>query len=99
MFSFFRKIAVSLLYFVACFPLAAQNPLGMLQSSTTQSKPSAPADPLGRSTPSGTILGFLQAAQGGDYGIAAQYLQMSPARRQSEGEILVPKLKLVLDKS
>ncbi|MFZ0862586.1 MAG: mechanosensitive ion channel family protein [Candidatus Sulfotelmatobacter sp.] len=57
----------------------------------------APVDPLGRTTPSGTMLGFLQAAQSGDYGIAAQYLQMSAARRQSEGEQLATKLKVVLD--
>jgi MscS family membrane protein len=99
--SFFRQIAVSLLCFAACLPLAAaQNPLGeILPPPTTPGKPTGPADPLGRSTPSGTIVGFLQAAQEGDYGIAAQYLQLSPARRQSEGEVLAPKLKLVLDKS
>jgi MscS family membrane protein len=43
------------------------------------------------------MLGFLQAAQAGDYGIATQYLQMSPARRQSEGEQMATKLKVVLD--
>jgi MscS family membrane protein len=45
------------------------------------------------------MLGFLQAAQSGDYGIAAQYLQMSAARRQSEGEQLAAKLKVVLDRA
>ena len=45
----------------------------------------AAADPLGRNTPSGTLYGFLQAAQSGNYSIAAQYLQMSAARRQSQG--------------
>ena len=100
MLSFFRQIAVLLLCFAACLPLAAQNSLGqILQPSTTQATPNGPTDPLGRSTPSGTVLGFLQAAQAGDYGIASQYLQMSLARRQSEGEQIVPKLKLVLDKS
>jgi MscS family membrane protein len=53
----------------------------------------------GRTTPSGTVFGFLQAAQNGDYSIAAQYLQMSPARRQSEAEDIVPKLKLAMDKA
>jgi len=57
----------------------------------------AAVDPLGRTTPSGTMLGFLQAAQAKDYGIAAQYLQMSPARRQVEGEQMATKLKVVLD--
>ncbi len=59
----------------------------------------APVDPLGRTTPSGTMLGFLQAAQAGDYGIAAQFLQMSPVRRQSEGEQMATKLKVVLDRA
>src|SRR5438552_4851925 len=98
--SFFRQIAVSLLCFAAGLPLAAQNPLGqILPPSTTPGKSNDPADSLGRSTPSGTIVGFLEAAQESDYGIAAQYLQMSPARRQSEAEAIVPKLKLVLDKA
>lgn len=57
----------------------------------------APSDPLGRTTPSSSILGFLKAAQAGDYSIAAQYLQMTPARRQSEGEQAASKLKFVLD--
>jgi MscS family membrane protein len=61
--------------------------------------PNATVDPLGRTTPSGAMLGFLQAAQAGDYGIAAQYLQMSPARRQSEGEQMASKLKVVLDRA
>jgi MscS family membrane protein len=66
---------------------------------TPPSAPNTSADPLGRTTPSGTMLGFLQTAQAGDYGIAAQYLQMSPARRQSEGEQVSTKLKVVLDRA
>ncbi len=63
-------------------------------------KPSAPAtDLLNRTTPSGTVLGFLQAAQNGDYSIASQYLQMSPVRRQTDGERIASELKFVLDHS
>ena len=54
-------------------------------------------DPYNRTTPAGTIYGFLQAAQSGNYSIAAQYLQLSAARRQSEGEQLAMKLKVVMD--
>lgn len=68
----------------------------VLPASTPATTNTAP-DPLGRTTPSGTMLGFLQAAQSGDYGIAAQYLQMSAAHRQSEGQQLAAKLKVVLD--
>ena len=56
-------------------------------------------DPRGRDTPSGTVYGFLQAAQAGNYSTAAQYLQMSNARRLSEGEDLATKLKLVMDRA
>ena len=40
---------------------------------------------------------FLKAAQDGNYSIAAQYLQMSAAHRQTEGEQTATKLKFVLD--
>src|SRR5580700_10104002 len=59
----------------------------------------ATTDPLGRDTPSGTLYGFLQAAQSGNYYTAAQYLQMSAARRQTQGEDIAAKLKLVIDRS
>src|SRR4029077_4157196 len=53
----------------------------------------------GRGTPAGTVFGFLQAAQSGNYSMAAQYLQLSPARRQAEGEQLAAKLKVVVDRA
>jgi MscS family membrane protein len=52
---------------------------------------------LGRTTPSGAALGFLKAAESGDYTIAAQYLQMSAAHRQAAGEETATQLKSVLD--
>jgi MscS family membrane protein len=54
-------------------------------------------DPLGRQTPNGTLFGFLQAVQAGNYPSAAQYLQLSPARRAAQGEQLATELKAVLD--
>jgi len=82
-----------------CSPVLAETSLApALQSSSTPANPTnPPADPLNRTTPAGTVLGFLQAAQRGDNSIAAQYLQMSNARRQAEGEPLVVKLKYVMD--
>jgi MscS family membrane protein len=71
----------------------------VLQPSSTPSTASTPSDLLGRATPSGTVLGFLQAAQSGNLTIAAQYLQMSAAHRQSEGEQLAMQLKFVMDHS
>ena len=96
--SFPNSTFVLLVCFVACLVSGGETALGqILPTSTSTSAASAPVDPLGRTTPSGAMLGFLQAAQSGDYGIAAQYLQMSPARRQSEGEQMATKLKVVLD--
>src|SRR5437899_1799763 len=54
-------------------------------------------DPLGRSTPHGTVVGFLQAAQSGKYKDAAQYLQLSRRERASEGERLAQQLHTLMD--
>ena len=92
----FLLFALALL---AASPSSAQSSLsGVLPSSSAPSSTSnSPTDPLGRTTPSGSVLGFLQAAQSGNYSIAAQFLQMSPARRQSEGEQLANQLNAVLN--
>ncbi len=100
MFNFSKRI--SLLVFVvvlaACVPLPAQSPLTqLLQGSTPGSTSSKSSDQLGRDTPYGTVYGFLQAAQAGDYSIAAQYLQMSAARRQSEGDAMAMKLYVAMN--
>jgi MscS family membrane protein len=96
--SFPKAVFVWLMCLGACLTSAGTALSQVLPSSTpATAAANGPVDPLGRTTPSGTMLGFLQAAQAGDYGIAAQYLQMSPARRQSEGEQMAAKLKVVLD--
>jgi MscS family membrane protein len=104
--SFLKKLGISravisLFFFLACLSATAQSPLTQIlqPSASSAASPStaAPADPLGRGTPSGSVLGFLQAAQQGNYSIAAQYLQMGAARRQSEGEQLAMQLKSVMD--
>jgi MscS family membrane protein len=91
-------LAVIILAF--CLPSPGQTPLTqVLQPSSTATTPSTPADPLGRTTPFGAVLGFLEAAQKGDNSIAAQYLQMSAAHRQSEGEEIAAQLKFVMDRA
>ena len=94
-----KTVLVALLFAaVAVRPSLAQGSITQaIQSATPPSPAAAPNDPLGRSTPSSSILGFLKAAQSGDYAIAAQFLQLSPARRQSEGEQDAKRLKFVLD--
>ncbi len=98
--SFSKTIFLLAVFLAAILSASAQSPLSsLLQSPTTTSTSNSPTDPLNRTTPSGAVLGFLQAAQSGDHSIAAQYLQMTAARRQSEGEDLANKLKIVMDRA
>ncbi len=77
-----------------------QSVTNLLQGGAqAQGATSAAADELGRGTPSGTVLGFLQAAQSGNYQAAADYLQMSAAHRQSQGPELAEKLKVLMDRA
>ncbi len=80
--------------------LLAQSVTSLLPGGAqAQAATPAPADELGRGTPSGAVLGFLQTAQAGNYQTAADYLQMSTARRQSQGADLAEKLKVLMDRS
>ncbi|HEX3570034.1 MAG TPA: hypothetical protein VHU44_04360, partial [Acidobacteriaceae bacterium] len=96
-----KGIVISVLCVAACLPATAENSLTqILQPPIPASRPAnTSVDPLGRETPSGTVFGFLQAAQSGNYSTAAQYLQMTPARRQSEGAQMASKLKVVMDRA
>src|SRR5882757_7434126 len=98
MFSFLKRARWLVLCLAIATPtLAYQLVPGQLAKAANTNEPTA--DPLGRDTPSGTLDGFLQAAQSGNYSTAAQYLQMSAARRQSQGEDFATKLKVVIDRS
>ena len=91
-------IVCALLHGRAPATLAAQSVSSLLKTGSTEPTP-ASADQLGRDTPSGTVLGFLQAAQNGNYKAAADYLQMSAARRQSQGADTAEKLKVLMDRA
>ena len=95
--SLFKPIFLAGLCLAICLPVAGQSLLGQLKPATPAATEPVPADPLGRETPSGCIFGFLQAAQSGNYKTAAQYLQLSVARRRTEGEELAEELKVVMD--
>src|SRR5258705_3901568 len=73
-------LAALLLPSLAC---AAQIP-GLPSKPAAKSTPSASAaaDPLGRGTPHGTVLGFLHAAQAENYSVAAQYFQPATGHRR-----------------
>ena len=96
-----KKLALLVLVVsISLHGLTAQSVTSLLPGGAPAPVPApAPADPLGRETPSGTVLGFLQAAQAGSYKTAADYLQMSAARRQSQGPDLAEKLKVLMDRA
>jgi MscS family membrane protein len=58
--------------------------------------PPVPTDSLGRTTPHGTVLGFLKAAEEKDYARAAKFLDGKRSPAQSEE--LVVQLKTLLDR-
>jgi MscS family membrane protein len=58
-----------------------------------------PSDPLGRSTPHGTLVGFLHAAQNGKYRDASQYLQLSKNERARKGEEIAQQLQELMDEA
>jgi len=93
------SLVLTLLGLTASLPARAQSLSNILQPSSSSSTSTNSTDPFNRSTPSSSVLTFLQAAQAGNYTTAAQYLQMSPARRQTEGEQLAQQLKEVMDQS
>ena len=97
MFSLLKRTRWLLLCLAIASPALAYQLLAGEPNKTGTATPAA--DPLGRDTPSGTLYGFLQAAQAGNYSTAAQYLQMSSGRRQTQGEDLATKLKVVIDRA
>src|SRR5260370_29371073 len=96
-----KKLA--LLILVVSFSLhglMAQSVTTLLKAGGPTPEPApASTDALGRETPSGTVLGFLRAAQAGNYKAAADHLQMAAARRQSQCADLAEKLKYLMDRS
>jgi MscS family membrane protein len=58
-----------------------------------------PSDSLGRNTPHGTVVGFLQAAQNGKYRDAAQYLQLSKNERALRGQQIAEQLHELMDEA
>jgi MscS family membrane protein len=93
-----KKVALALLILgVLVSAVAAQSVTGLLGGANNKKATPNSTDPLGRTTPSGTVLGFLGAAQAQNYQAAADYLQMPAARRQSQGADLARKLKVLMD--
>jgi MscS family membrane protein len=81
-----------------CAQATSQSPLrrpGATGTPSPEPTSALPQDPLGRSTPRGTVLGFLIAARKGDNQIAAQYLDTHS--NPDDAAILAAQLFTVLD--
>jgi MscS family membrane protein len=79
-------------------PLLAQTVLKALSNSVSSVQTAAKAaDPLGRTTPRGTLTGFMQAAQKGDTERAAEYLQLPRQETGIDSARVVQDLKALLD--
>jgi len=70
-------LTIFLVVFIVASTFAAPKP-GLIPGTKETQRPAEPevatADPLGRSTPQGTVFGFVKSASQGDYDQALQYL-------------------------
>jgi MscS family membrane protein len=92
-----KLISLPILALILLAAVYAQSPISQILQPNKDKSIQPVTDPLGRETPNGTLFGFLQAEQAENYTSAAQYLQLSPARRASQGEQIARELKTVLD--
>ena len=70
-------------------------PVVVAQSAAPESAKAVPADPLGRTSPRGTVVGFLNAARAGDDVLARQFLHTTA--NAGEADVLARQLFEVLD--
>ena len=78
-------------------PQTSEKPDDKKSNETKSETASEVDDPLGRSTPHGTVVGFLQATQNGKDEKAAQYLQLSKNERATKGEQIAHQLHDLMD--
>lgn len=86
---------------VVCFLLLLLSPTVWSQTAGTKTTPGAaqpepPKDTLGRTTPRGTVFGFISAARKGNAEIAALYL--NTPLRGGDAALLARQLAIVLDR-
>ena len=93
-----RWMLLSFLLF-AVPSMAQENPLSAVTAQTKSPEPAKPVDPLGRTNPRSTVLGFLQAAQSAQPDSAAQYFQASRSRRPADDQKIVHELKALMDRA
>jgi MscS family membrane protein len=90
-----------LLTVLLSLPAKAQNLLPSQAQPAAGKKPveAAAIDPLGRSTPRGTVMGFLQAAQSGHYKSATQYFESIKSRYPMDEEQIAQHRKVLMDRA
>jgi MscS family membrane protein len=76
--------------------LAAWPQIAIPGSNPSTAQPEIPKDSLGRTTPRGTVIGFLAAARKGEYQVAAEYLNTKLHGKAAA--VLAYKLSTVLDR-
>jgi MscS family membrane protein len=80
-------------------PVAQENEKAQPHQGEQENTQAEASDPLGRSTPHGTVVGFLHAAQNGKYSDATQYLQLSKNERALKGEQIAQRLQELMDEA
>lgn len=95
---YYRFLSILLLVSFSPSTSNSQVPFNPNPNAETNAKEEEPADTLGRSTPRGSVLGFLQAAQSEKYREAAKFLQLSNDERSTQGERIARELHTLMDK-
>ncbi len=94
------RLAAALL-FLLCAPVFAQLPGALTAPAAAPAAHAAATeahvDPFGRTTPRGTVTGFIRASQRGDFAGATRFLQL-PAEQSANGELLARELKELMDR-
>jgi len=90
-----RSAALLVLGLLLVWPAHAQSPFAKTPQPVTPAQ-QADEDPLGRSNPHGTVLGFIRAAKAKDYDRAAEYLDTK--KKAAAAEELAEQLLIVMDR-
>lgn len=96
---FHALLVLALLVWLPHAPALAQSLTG--EPAAEETPAPAPVDPYGRTTPEGTVNGFVSAIGDADYARAAQFLNLehiSRARREARGRQLAEQLQTLLDR-
>lgn len=91
-----RLLALLFLVLACIHPVVGQS-LGLGNRKDSSSPPPSTSDPLGRTTPRGTITAFIRSVHRDDYVSAARYMQVGPKQRANV-EVLARDLKELMDR-